>query len=183
MAREVELKAHVTEPQVMRQRIMALHGISGERAEHKDDIYFSLPQGEPLFRLRLEGEHTVLTRKEKTMDSSGVEVNHELEFTSSADNFDICVEFFTSLGYVEYVRKQKNGWIWKFQDMTIELIEVSLLGWFVEIEILLETEGSSNKIAEARTKLLALLETLRIPRESIEKRYYMDMIKALQSNR
>ncbi|MDD3902959.1 MAG: adenylate cyclase, partial [Sphaerochaeta sp.] len=56
----------------------------------------------------------------------------------------------------------------------VELVEVLGLGWFLEMEFILEDEAL---IDTAKKALLSVLDSLLIARESVEERYYMHLLK------
>jgi adenylate cyclase class IV len=52
------------------------------------------------------------------------------------------------------------------------------LGWFIELEILVDAAPANEKIiVKGKAKLLALLDSLGVAREEIESRYYSDLLK------
>lgn len=192
MGCEVELKAHVEDYQGLRSRIIALSGVDGGVSEHKADIYWSVPGERPLFRVREESTGPLdgvpsnggllFTRKDKQLQGA-IEVNHEIEFSAPLSDASRVFDFCQSLGYIVYVRKEKSGWAWHCRPASpqspsvhIELVEVTSLGWFLEMECVLEDDATPGQIQDARTALLALLEALRVPQASIEDRYYMDLL-------
>jgi len=177
MSREIELKARVADPVAMKVRIEALHGISSCSEEHKADIYLVRPGEKKHFRVRLSGKRVIITSKEKEKASDGTEENHEIEFDSESQNYQNILDFFASLGYVEYIRKEKTGWLWHRDSVIIELIEVSSLGWFVEMEIILTDDATSNDVVQAKKRLFSMLAELGVGRESLEDRYYMDLLR------
>ncbi len=191
MALEVELKAHVEDPITLRHTLDGLGGISKAVCEVKQDIYYTEVKDEdPLFRLRLESTGPSFseltgkiwfTRKYKSL-KDGIEVNKEIEFTSSADQHEKAHEFCLSLGYQEYIRKTKRGYFYTYTSkdypapLHIELVEIAGLGWFLEMEFLLDEE---KQVSEAKTCLHQMLSLLDISEEAIEERYYMHMLKDL----
>ena len=58
---------------------------------------------------------------------------------------------------------------------TIELSEVSGLGWFIEIEELVSSESADVK-KEAKNKITSIIRDLGIPEEKIEERYYTELL-------
>ncbi|MFA6688909.1 MAG: CYTH domain-containing protein [Sphaerochaetaceae bacterium] len=192
MGIEVELKAHVSDAYVLKARISSLVGASEGISEHKSDVYWSFPDGEPLFRVREESTGPMddaprqgslkVTRKDKQLQGA-IEVNHEIEFTVPLIDADAVDAFCRSLGYVVAVRKEKTGWAWRYRserlsgpEIHIELIDVTSLGWFLEVECVLPDDAPASSVQEARGVLLALLDVLQVPRSAIEERYYMDML-------
>lgn len=187
MAFEVELKAHIDNPQHLRTLISKLLGVMREEAFEKTDTYWSDGKNSPIFRMREErccGRNTLmLTRKIKEVLSNGIEINNELEIPLSSDYFSEMNVFFSSLGYVEAIKKKKVGWSYYYSGslntlqipVHIELVEVLTLGWFLEIEILLQDEN--GPVEEAQNILFSLLDALSVSRLAIENRYYLDLLK------
>lgn len=188
MAYEVELKAHVEDPLLIQERLQQLEGISLALYEHKDDIYYALGDEEPSFRLRRESfgkdEHhlkgsLLFTKKNKSI-TKGIEVNKEYEFTVPDDQFEAAHAFCLSLGYGIYIRKTKRGNSYTLGNVHIELVEVIGLGWFLEMECVLENETG---IEDAKASLKHILGLVGVSEDKIESRYYMHLLKELVSFR
>ena len=189
MAFEVELKAHVQDPQTIMAVLEGFEHISEPVCEYKQDIYYSKSEGEePLFRLRRESfgpdfdsltGSVLFTYKEKSL-KDGIEVNVEREFTTSDSQGENAEQFFLALGYVEYIKKTKKGYsfvhaIKGFSPLLhIELAEVKSLGWFLEMEFLIE---DPSLVAQAKEKLIEVLHAVGLGDSEIESRYYMHMLK------
>ena len=188
MSYEVELKAHVDDPITLKHDIEQHTRIVDVCCEEKDDIYYTEEGEEPLFRLRVErfgpSFHTLsgnvrFTRKYKSL-KNGIEVNEEVEFLSSSDQAERAHAFFLSLGYQVYIRKTKRGYSYTWvvdetlSPLHIELVEIASLGWFLEMEFVLEKE---EQVPYARTRLLEVLSLFGVPQERIEERYYIHLLK------
>ena len=188
MAMEVELKAHVQDWQLLKERIEQQVGLEGPVYELKDDIYYCREGEDALFRLRLEQKgpsfsklagQVVFTRKYKQL-KEGIEVNEELEFCCDSNEAEAADTFFLSLGFEHYTRKTKKGYFytWKVDSslppLHLELVEVGSLGWFLEMEFVLEDE---KKVPLARTFLRTILAQLGVDEQAIESRYYMHLLK------
>ena len=106
----------------------------------------------------------------------GLEINHEREFTVS--DTGAFASFLAFLGLEPGIGKQKQGWSWSYEGVTLELSHVVSLGWFAELEILLEDPGPPppETIRAARSRLLRLLGRLGIGEDKIEGRYYTEML-------
>ncbi len=170
MAIEVELKAWVEQVDTLRDKILKIaepHGPFDKR-----DTYFSLPgQDASLFRIRREKEKNTVTYKEKEL-LDGIEVNQEHEFT--VDDAEAFTDFSRYLGYGLFIEKHKQGTLYRWENVGIELSRVEGLGWFVEIEVLV---ARHEEVPKAREKLRHVLKELGITEEKIEPRYYNEMLK------
>jgi adenylate cyclase class 2 len=192
MAFEVELKAHVQDPQTIMAILEGFEHISDPVCEYKQDIYYAKRLNEePLFRIRRESfgpdfdsltGSILFTYKEKSL-KDGIEVNVEKEFTTSDSQGENAEQFFLALGYVEYIKKTKKGYSFVhslegFSPMLhIELAEVNRLGWFLEMEFLID---DPSLVTLAKEKLLEVLHSIGLDDSTIESKYYMHMLKALE---
>lgn len=185
---EIELKARVTEPELLKERINSRLGRQPISC-HKEDFYFSHLQSaqgenkELLFRLRIERNQVSITRKWKERLSDSSEENMELEFVSPEEDFPTIRRFFESLGFVETANKCKQGYLWPAQGasgLSVELVEVGPLGWFVELEILVDDTSSDTKRAEVRNELFTLYKELGLSISALEGAYYLDLLAAEQ---
>jgi adenylate cyclase class 2 len=103
-----------------------------------------------------------------------MEINDEREFSvSDGDAFE---ELLRRLGLQKGMEKNKRGWAWIWDGVTMELTEVEGLGRFVELEIITD-DDSNEAIAAARTRLLALLRKIGVKKDRIEPRYYTEMLR------
>ncbi len=176
MKKEIEIKAHVSDPDKIRDRLKELYG----DPEHiyKDDIYYKFKSSGKLVRLRDEGGITVITAKNKTL-SGNTEVNDEIEFTVS-DN-EAFVRFLQLNEAESYIRKTKSGFKYLYgagdKLITVELCEVTGLGWFIEIEKLVEINSADEtSIEAARNDIYKVLSDSGIDETAIEKRFYTEML-------
>jgi len=177
VAREIELKARVDDYRLLMDRINAVEGISPPLAEHKADIYLSRPGEKKHFRVRLQGAYVIITSKTKEKRHDGTEDNHEIEFGTNAGSYPQVLAFFYSLGFMEYIRKEKTGWLWSLGRIALELVQVGPLGWFVEMEIVLGDDASDAEVLQAKSELFELIGKLGIAKEMLEDRYYMDLLR------
>ncbi len=172
---EVELKAHVEDPLQLRSKIEHLDGISSGIAIDMSDTYFYRPGvlvDDTLFRLRLSEGKGIVTRKTRRLEGA-MEVNDEIEYEVSDP--DAFIEYAFSLGNEIYVKKAKHGYLYRLGVLSVGLWEVSPLGWFIEVEVLVESVDAVL-VEEAKRLIFELLERLQIPSEAHESRYYMEML-------
>ena len=109
----------------------------------------------------------------------GIEINREREFeVSDPEAFS---EFALRLGCEPFYEKRKRGLAFKAGrgaasgEATIEIIEVSGLGDFIEIEVLLEDEDP-ERVAVAQGEIRALLARSGVSEADIEPRFYSEML-------
>jgi adenylate cyclase class 2 len=200
LAVEIELKAHV---QNNAQKIVALKSLLSEKAEYvcafeKEDIYYFplSPSDIPRSGIRLRGESRTLpdgtvkkaayvTYKTKEV-RDGIEINNEKEFEvcslqcSPVMLFD---EFLKMAGLEHGFSKCKKGWAFSKDGINAELLEVEKLGWFLEMEILVNDAANDKETAmiieEKKKQLMDFLSDLGIEKSAIESRYYSEMLKEL----
>jgi len=193
MSVEVELKARLDDFEPVKERLSAVGSYC--RSYQKADSYWLGPQtAGPALRVRRERgknadgtayESVMVTFKVKEI-TDGIEVNDEREF--SVSDIALFEELLFSLGMDKVKRKEKNGWAWivdaeaaaghETARQPFILAEISLvagLGWFLELEILLD-EARSEDVAESRRRLLALLARLDVSEDAIESRPYTVML-------
>ena len=182
---EIEIKAHVYEPLAVEKTISQFAG-EPRRLEKKDE-YWAHPENGKRVRIRVETEfdsggktasvRKMIAYKRKELKDT-VEINDEIEFAiDSQDDFQA---FLSDLGFAPKDRKQKKTLSWTVAEtgrppITIELSEVEPIGWFVEIEILMENPGQES-IARARESLMDTLARCGVSETELETRYYTDLL-------
>lgn len=183
MAVEIEIKARVDDPEHIKERIPQGAVYLGSR--RKADQYWFPP---PEYSLAAHFPSGIRVRREQKSRKEAltcvcfkikelrdtVEVNDEREFEVS--DAEIFTQFLERLAFVRGQAKTKTGWAWEYQGITIELLLVAGLGWFVELEILSRDSGEDS-VAAARKRLLELLAALGISGDKIEPRYYTEMLQ------
>lgn len=188
MAWEIELKAAVADHGALRRRLTAW-GRPGA-AYHKADLYFTRAgeeeTGLTAFRLRREKDSWTVTHKVKTVDAAGLEQSLETEF--QVDDPGAFESFARALGYAPALRKEKRGQAWERAGaadsslapeirLKAELSEVTGLGWYLEIEALVDEAAPDEVQAHARQAVFETLEILEIQESAIEARPYTQMLR------
>lgn len=178
MAREVECKLHVEAHEVaaLSERIDRVLPDAQRLVVDKQDVYYHQDSSPAQFRIRRDGQDVVVTRKHKEQRSDGFEVNQEIEFSVDTKNGNVVHRFFESLGYRPMLEKVKRGTMWKQGLLTVELVAVSDLGHFLEIELLLSDTESEEAVLSALHELDGLRETLGVADRPLESRYYIEML-------
>ncbi len=189
MSKEIELKAHVKDWQALLNRLRQSKFISQEKYAEKKDIYFYNPLIEQSFRVRQEifkdsnnkfAKKTVFTVKEKLLEK-GIETNREVEVDLSYDKFDSSLEFFKSMGFSQTINKEKTGYSFIFKyfkkPLHIELLKVNNLGWFFEIEFIVDEETDIQECNALVQNLYKTLDYFNISHDDIEMKYYSQLIE------
>ena len=182
MTTEIELKAHVKDH-------IKLKSLLSEKGEYlgafeKDDTYWFPTGGSSgIDKLRIRREkrslpcgketHTCLLCYKKRERRDGIEINDEKEF--EVNPIEYAEEFLLEMGLKPGISKKKKGSAYRAGGITAELHEVEGLGWFIELEILIDNNNKEN-IQRARDELLEFLYSLNIGKENIESRYYTEML-------
>jgi len=198
LAIEIELKARVKGGE---QNIEVLKCLLFETAEYQcafekeDTYYFPLsPSKIPQSGIRLRNESKTLpdrtvkktayvTYKTKEV-RDGIEVNDEKEFEVSSSQYSPIIifdEFLKMAGLAPGLSKHKRGWAFSKDGINAELLEVEKLGWFLEMEIVMNDVETDTMIEEKKKQLMAFLSDLGIEKDAIESRYYSEMLKDLAS--
>lgn len=186
---EIELKAHVKKNSLVQERLATFAKFIMK--ENKCDEYFRM-ENSPIIRLRHEtlsyGKeglfkkevHDIITykRKELKTDSRGItiEVNEELE-TKITDP-SVLKAYLLDSGHTLYLSKEKDCELWQYLSpygkVNIELCLVKNLGYFLEVELLADSDSMADS---ARDILLDILHKCDISDSDIEPRYYSQMLK------
>jgi adenylate cyclase, class 2 len=196
LAIEIELKTHVNDSEALRLLLL-------EKAQYlcsflKEDTYY-FPVGNsdiPKSGVRLRTENksftdgtekkaVYVTYKTKEIRDS-IEINNEKEFevrSSQNCTVRVFIDFLKMMGLKPGYSKQKKGWAFSKEGINAELLEVEKLGWFLEMEIVVndnDIEAFKNNdatIDEKRKLLMDFLSELGIEKDAIESRYYSEMLK------
>lgn len=185
---EIELKAHISDPDAAEKAVLALPGAQKSGETVKQDVYLRL-EGSPV-RVRLRDENDTITLTYKRKETrNGLEVNDEQECTVS-DRKTIEV-LLADIGFKPFLTKIKRTRSFTVSGdcansgesgdsvlaVTAEIFLVEPLGWFLELEILLEeTDPDEKTIEKSRKRLLQVLAACGVAVEAIEHRYYSEML-------
>lgn len=176
MGLEIELKARVNYPEAIKEKLINKALFVGEY--HKKDIYFTSEKVFPLSLFRLRNEGKALVTLKKKIINDGIETNTEIEF--SVDDEQMFLRFAGALDFRELYRKEKIGQAWQLGAVKVEIGTVTLIGHFVELEIILDETASTEKIQQAKMNLKYVLSELGIPVSAIEEKSYSQLIQEAQ---
>jgi adenylate cyclase class 2 len=141
----------------------------------EEDIYFQHPlrdfskTDEALRIRRTNGKNYLTYKGEKISKISKT----RLEIQTEIENFENTKEIFLKLGFkpVATISKKREKYI--LGSTFIYMDEVKDLGYFIEIEEEIENELSIKIIEE---KLIKILEKINIPKKSITRKSYLELL-------
>lgn len=179
--REIEVKARIRNQKELLLKIKELGIIFGPSTFQDDCTYeTSMSKEDPnwnIFRIRKQGDKTILTMKYKA--SSRSHDNHERE--SVIDNADEIADMLERVGYKEGVRVKKTRQTAKYKDLEICIDKIDRLGSFIEVEKLADDNADVDEI---QSNLWELLNQLGVDSsERVHKGYDILMHELLSSEK
>ena len=181
MTFEVEMKAWVRRAEPLKQLLDKKEGLLYVGFEEKEDVYYALEET-PLLRIRkgiVNGERSLVVTHKKRSVVDGIEENLEYEFSVDPLQEQAVHSFFTALGYHMAKRKFKRGWRYRrvhttsSPGLTVELVHLEGLGWFLEVETLAKTKEDR---LQARKELTGFFSSVGIDSSAIESKPYLQLI-------
>lgn len=175
MNNEIELKAWITNTELTEETIKQFATFKGEHV--KSDAYWQMEDKPQKLRIRESNNKTFLTYKNKKVEES-IEVNEEIELEiSDKIAFEAILQDFD---FVKILVKKKTARIYEYvqenkDPVKIELCMVEGLGWFLEIEIMLNSPTEAE-IKNARSELLSILKQCGLTEFDIEPRFYSELL-------
>jgi len=172
---EIELKAHVRDIAEVERQVASF--AKRVREFDKFDSYWHGPdwrfvRGTKGFRVRSDDNKTIVNFKTKRNDG-GIEINRETEFeVSDRAAFLSLIE---RIGCEPFYEKRKKGVAYEYDGFLIELLHVDGLGYFIEIEQVLESDDPAS-IALAQGGLRSILNKAGVSDTEIEARGYSELI-------
>ena len=165
MSIEVELKAYVADPIAIRKKLTFHLGASVPLV--RTDQYYKRKEDKlDLIRVRTEEDRIIVNSKKRKINN-GIEENQEYEF--DIDNPQEFSRFLSILEFYPSYTKEKKVEIFSSSNLTYELTQIEGLGWFIEIETILNSE---DNIEEGRQRVLRALLELGFSEKHIEPRSY-----------
>jgi len=149
MARNVEVKARVDDPEALRMRV---EGIAAGPAETLDqeDVFFEVPRGRVKLRTFPDGRGELIAYDRPDEDGPVVSDYHILR----TENPDGLRSFLTAvLGVRGVVRKRRL--LYRIGRTRLHLDEVERLGSFLELEVVLEDDESDEDGARTADRILS----------------------------
>jgi adenylate cyclase, class 2 len=175
MVKEIEIKGRVHNYKAVQDLLTERYRFI--RNYHKQDFYYTLPSIQkdlkPVLRLRHD-ESWIVTKKSMEL-IDGMEINDEWEFeVSPGETFQVVIE---RLGFQVCCQNEKKGSEYQGEDIAFEFSEITGLGYFLEVEILLDDpDGSACSEAEQLIREAFLSFNTYSELVTIEPEYYTDML-------
>jgi adenylate cyclase class 2 len=152
---EVEAKVFVKNLKDARKKARVLGKFT--RKEKKVDDYYTLEDlnsyPKKSLRIRKIDGYSIVNFKKRLSYKKGIWAKKEVEFKTS--NINDFLKLIGDFGFRKWLTKEKECEIYKIEpNFQIELNKVRDLGWFMEIEYLVE---SKNDIRAARDEVIKIL--------------------------
>ncbi len=178
---EVEVKFRLRDREEAERVRECLERIDAKLLEDvvEEDLYFSHPcrdfsKTDEALRVRALRRGTLeeifLTYKGPRL---GSEAKTRREATVQVDNRDVLLEILESLGFRPVARVRKRRLVYTKENYTITLDEVDGLGYFVEIEVVTDSEDLADRCVR---DILNFASTLGLGEDRIERRTYLEML-------
>ncbi len=163
--KNLEIKAIVTDPGVLRRRV---RGLPAQLAsdERQTDTYFKVPRGRLKLRERSSGRHELIFYRRA--ETSAERVSNY--FLYHVDDASPLKRFLTDSFGVRVVVAKRRA-VYLFENARIHLDAVNGLGRFAEIEVLIE-RGER----QAQRLMAELLRRLAIERKDLIRASYSDLL-------
>lgn len=170
MGRNVEIKARVVNQGAIRRRAEALAGGPAELLV-QEDTFFACPEGRLKLRRFGDGNGELIFYRRD--DTAGP---RESEFFKApvSDPDALCETLGVALGVLGQVRKRRE--LHLVGQTRIHLDEVEGLGWFLELEVVLQEDQAP---AEGERIANELMAALGITRADLVDVAYVDLILAM----
>ena len=167
MARNIEIKAKMPDMPLLRTLVESIADVGPEIIEH-EDTFFNSPNGRLKLRDFLDGTGVLIYYQRD--DSTGpAESDYVLSPTDDPEALKTVLA--GALGLKAVVRKRRT--LYKIGQTRVHLDEVENLGPFVELEVVLSENQTSD---EGITIAKELMEKLEIKQDYLEKTAYVDLL-------
>jgi adenylate cyclase class 2 len=166
---EVEAKVPLTSSDFKRLQKAVQKMAKFQGKSLKKDTYYADTKAIHM-RMRNEEKKNVFCIKNKAL-INGVEANTEMEWGIKDEKK--WKEIMKKSGIKPNLRKTKKTESYRYKNFTIELNHVAKLGYFLEIETIVEKK---EDISGAKKELIDLFKGLGYSQKAFEKRYYIELL-------
>lgn len=168
MARNVEIKARLMDPNAMRLRVQSLGGTGPEQLL-QTDTFFDVPLGRLKLREFADGTGELIFYERP--DAAGPTLSDYVR-APAQDPVTLREALARSCGVRAIVRKRRE--VFLLRQTRIHLDEVDGLGSFVEVEVVLH-DGQS--VADGERIATDLLDALSVSQADLISRAYVDLLE------
>jgi adenylate cyclase class 2 len=192
--KEIEAKVRVTEPTILHETLQSI-GAQFIREYTKSDRYWRLTLPDTTFldiRIRQDDNQTCMTFKDRTSVGTHQGIENSTEYETQVSKSSVIETLLIRLQAQPLITKIKKGFAWRYKNALLELSEVESLGWFLEIEYLLEIdeqardskpdEGSLSIENQAHDSILNILSTLGFTESDLEHQTYTSLLLAVKNS-
>jgi predicted adenylyl cyclase CyaB len=172
MARNIEIKARVRDLELLERKVLAL-GCEGPKIIDQQDTFFPCRNGR--LKLRTFSERSGELIFYERVDQAGSKASFYLR-TPTSDPGLLCESLRRAWGILGVVKKRRR--LYLKGRTRIHLDQVALLGDFLELEVVLESEESD---AVGREEAEKLISSLGIERSDLIEGAYIDLLAARSS--
>lgn len=167
MARNVEIKARVTDPAALTALAKAISDHDGILL-HQEDIYYDVPRGRLKLRV-LSADAGELIYYERSDTPSPKESEYHIAKTDAPSVLNETLS--RALGVKGRVRKQRR--LYMIGQTRLHIDDVAGLGHFMELEVVLKDNQSVEHGREVAEQLLA---KLKITKDDLIGKAYIDLL-------
>jgi len=179
---EVETKIKLDDSEVRKFRKKIREIAKFEKKGKKVDDYFAV-QNNPMyypkkaFRTRTTSDHIEINFKKhlKKYWTKNVVIKQEFEFKIQKEHFKDMIELFYDMGFTEWVQKVKYNETYKWNEnknVSIEINKVKYLGYFIEIEYLVQPSDMKKAIKAIEN----VMKVLGVKQEQVDNTGYTKML-------
>ena len=181
MSFEVELKFRVNDFEIQNIRNIILSELKGKFIDkyRETDIYLSHPcrnfrETDEALRIRIyHNDNTIEITYKGPKISSDVKTRNEITIVINEQNVDKVIQFFEALGFKKVIEVHKEREVYNVENYTINIDHVKDLGYFIEIETMVNNKEVLDKAID---ELKEFCKKLKLNDNRIEHKTYLELI-------
>lgn len=136
--------------------------------QNKKDLYFSDKKGVLRIRELNKGISIDIKRQKK---KKGLESNQEISIPLG--NKEIAIELLKKAGLTELAQKKKQTQLYQYRNFSIEINNVTNIGYFLEIEAI---ANDKKQVKKAKKELIKLFKQLGFNQSQFDHKYYLEQL-------